>query len=103
MSIETPSWKTGAVQASVSRRAIVLRVEVSLTTSTSPSGARAAPRRRGGRRRLPTGAFSTSSATMRPSGPGARERREVDPSLARDPPRQRRCLDAAAAGRGGRR
>ena len=39
MSIETPSWKTGADHASVSRRAIVLRVPVIVTTSTSASGA----------------------------------------------------------------
>ena len=63
-----PSWKTGAVQASVRRRAIVLRTEVSWTTSTSAGAAtrdgslrcRQQPARR---------ARSTSSARIRPSGP----------------------------------
>ena len=80
MSIETPSWKTGAAHASVRRRAIVLRIEVSATTSTSPS--RRERRRRRGRSRRRRGAFSTSSATMRPSGP-------VPASAARSTPRSR--------------
>ena len=40
------SWKTGACQASVSRRAIVLRIEESCCTST-PSSGRAGARERG--------------------------------------------------------
>jgi hypothetical protein len=65
MSAETPSWKTGACQASVSRRAIVLRIDVSWTTSASGAGSRAAVAAAG----APAAAFSTSSATIRPSGP----------------------------------
>ena len=38
MSTETPSWNTGAAHASVSRRAIVFRTDVSSTTSTSAAG-----------------------------------------------------------------
>ena len=64
MSALTVSWKTGACHAAVRRRAIVLRIFVSGTDSISPvgtaagaaDGAAASPR-------------STSSATMRPSGP----------------------------------
>ncbi len=64
MSAETVSWKTGACQASVSRRAIVLRVDVSAISSTSPAGAAAPGAVCGsGWKR------STSSATIRPSGP----------------------------------
>ena len=45
MSIETPSWKTGAAHASVSRRAIVRRVPLIVTISTSASAAAPARRR----------------------------------------------------------
>ena len=66
MSAQTVSWKTGACQASVRRRAIVLRVDVSSSSSTSPGAAGdRAVRRPAGRRRQ----RSTSSATIRPSGP----------------------------------
>ena len=90
------SWKTGACHASVSRRAIVLRSLESFSTSTSPHGrcSRAAAGRRAAAR-------STSSATIRPSGPVPRERRELDAALARDPARQRRRLDALTVRLGG--
>jgi hypothetical protein len=42
MSAETVSWKTGACQASVRRRAIVFRVAVSAISSTSPRATAAA-------------------------------------------------------------
>ena len=72
MSAETPSWKTGADHASVRRRAIVLRIDGELhdldlgRRPGATAAAGAAARRSGG------GAFSTSSARIRPSGPGAR-------------------------------
>ena len=61
MSAETWSWKTGTCQASVRRRAIVRRMLVSGTCSTSPAGTGAAAGAAAAR--------STSSAMMRPSGP----------------------------------
>ena len=100
MSIETPSWKTGAAQASVSRRAIVLRVGVSVTTSTSPARLGSGSRGRGApatRSRLDV--LGDDPAVR----PGAGERGEVDAALARDPARERRRLDPPAAGPGGRR
>ena len=66
MSTETVSWKTGACQASVSRRAIVLRIDVSSISSTSPAGAATAA---GAALGAATAPRSTSSATIRPSGP----------------------------------
>ncbi len=66
MSTETVSWKTGACQASVSRRAIVLRIDVSSISSTSPAGAATAAGAAFGAATAPR---STSSATIRPSGP----------------------------------
>ena len=66
MSAETVSWKTGTVQAAVSRRAIVLRMFVSGIDSTSPG--RRAPAAGAAGAGAPA-ARSTSSATMRPSGP----------------------------------
>ena len=95
MSIETPSWKTGAAQASVSRRAIVLRVD----------GHRRRPRprpraaARSGRRRLRGCRRRARLDVLRddaPVGSGAGQRGEVDPALARDPARQRRGLDPPA-------
>src|SRR5579884_1075954 len=74
MSALTVSWKTGACQAAVSRRAIVFRTLVSGTCSTSPLGAAGAA----GRASAP----STSRATIRPSGP-------VPCSEARSMPRSR--------------
>jgi hypothetical protein len=67
MSTETVSWKTGACQASVSRRAIVLRIDVSSISSTSPAGAATAAA--GAAFGVATAPRSTSSATIRPSGP----------------------------------
>ena len=67
MSIVATSWKAGTAAASVSRRTIVLRRFVSGTRSTAP-GAIA----RTGAAAAGAGACSacsTSSATMRPSGP----------------------------------
>ena len=72
----TVSSKTGACHASVSRRAIVWRVEVSSTTSNSgcaPAAGAAAGR---------IAAFSMSSAMTRPSGP-------VPTTCARSSPRSR--------------
>ena len=91
MSAETPSWKTGADHASVSRRAIVLRIEVSGTTSTSPVG----ERRWCGRRGCGCGGAS-GGAPLDVVGedPALRarslERREIDPALARHAPGERR-------------
>src|SRR6266851_1596326 len=66
MSTVIPSWKTGASQASVSRRAIVLRIDDSCCTST-PSLANDGV---GSVTGAPEAAVrSTSSATTRPSGP----------------------------------
>ena len=72
MSAEMTSWKTGISHASVSRRAIVRRTEVSGTRST-PSATRAGSA--GGAAAgaaagaAPGARRSTSSATIRPSGP----------------------------------
>ena len=72
------------------------------TSARSPRPRRPAPRRP-----LPgppcgaaTAPRSTSSATIRPSGPLPRERRDVDPLLAREPARERRGLDPAVRARG---
>ena len=94
MSIETPSWKTGAAQASVSRRAIVFRVGVMVTTSTSPAGSDGHGRRRGASHRSRLDVLRDDA----PVRPGAGERGQVDAALARDPARERRCLDPAARG-----
>src|SRR4051812_33996946 len=67
MSAEAWSWKTGICHASVSRRAIVLRTFESGTRSTSPAGKGAAMGAGGAG--PPASARSTSSATIRPSGP----------------------------------
>ena len=74
----TVSWKTGACHASVSRRAIVFRVDVSSTTSYSGWAAPGAAGAAAGR----IAAFSTSSAMTRPSGP-------VPTTCARSTPRSR--------------
>jgi hypothetical protein len=63
MSADIEIWKAGACQASVRRRAIVLRSEESFSTSAS-SGAEPTVAWAG-----EVAARSTSSATMRPSGP----------------------------------
>ena len=91
------SWKTGACHASVSRRAIVLRVDVSSTTSYS--GWRARRRGRGSRpdRRLLH--VLRDDAALRP---GADDLREVDAALAGDPPRERARLDGLPLGTSGR-
>ena len=66
MSTVIPSWKTGACQASVSRRAIVLRIDDSCCTSMPSDGNAAVGSATG----APDAAVrSTSSATTRPSGP----------------------------------
>src|SRR3954454_19026872 len=78
MSALTVSWKTGACQAAVRRRAIVLRMLVSGAARTSPAGSAAAGTPAG----RATWPRSTSSATMRPSGP-------VPFSVARSMPRSR--------------
>ena len=72
MSIVAESWNAGIAAASVRRRTIVLRTFVSGTFSTSPGWICAY--RRGNRAAASAGAAagskrSTSSATMRPSGP----------------------------------
>ena len=68
MSAEAWSWKTGICHASVRRRAIVLRMFESGIRSTSPVGAGVGATD-GGAVGPPASARSTSSATIRPSGP----------------------------------
>jgi len=65
MSADIAIWNAGACQASVRRRAIVRRTEVSGTRSISPGIAGAGAAGAG----APAAARSTSSATTRPSGP----------------------------------
>ena len=67
MSTVSPSWNTGACHASVSRRAIVFRIDENCCTSTPSVGAAAVAAVGAG----PAEAAlrSTSSATTRPSGP----------------------------------
>ena len=83
MSTETVSWKTGACHASVRRRAIVLRVEVSSTSSTSPVAA-ATRRRRSGLRRRDGGPLDVlgDDPALRAA---ARELGDVDPLLSGEP------------------
>ncbi len=68
MSADMEIWNAGASHASVMRRAIVFRIWFSFTTSTSPLGARA-PADGAALTAPDAEARSTSSATMRPSGP----------------------------------
>ena len=84
MSADVCSWKTAICHASVSRRAIVLRMFVSGTRSTSPAGTGACNSLllAGAAAGAPASARSTSSATIRPSGP-------VPRSAARSIPRSR--------------
>jgi hypothetical protein len=95
MSAVMPSWKTGASQASVRRRAIVFRIEVSgLDLGRSGCG--------GGRDRRCRCTYLGALDVLgddSPFGAGAGEGSEVDPALARDPAGQRRGLDAAVAAR----
>ena len=74
------SWNAGTVHACVSRRAIVLRTFESGRDSTAAAEAGAAAA--GGGAADPACARSTSSATIRPSGP-------VPLSAARSIPRSR--------------
>ncbi len=67
MSTESVSWKTGACHASVRRRAIVFLVDVSSISSTSPAAVATAAA--GAAFGAATTPRSTSSATIRPSGP----------------------------------
>ena len=90
------SWKTGACQASVRRRAIVFRVEVSSSSSTSPAAGRAAGRCR---RRRRQGGLLDVLRDDPALGPRAGDLRDVDPLLAREPPCERRRLDAAVGPR----
>ena len=90
----TVSWKTGACQASVSRRAIVRRVDVSSTTSTSGGDAGAAA---AGSDRCLLDVLRDDAAL----GPGADDLREVDASLAGDSPRERARLHVLAGCSGG--
>ncbi len=80
MSASTVSWNAGTVHACVSRRAIVLRMLVSGRRSTSAETGAAATGTAAGAG--PACARSTSSATIRPSGP-------VPLSWARSIPRSR--------------
>ena len=89
MSALTVSWNTGACHAAVRRRAIVLRMFVSGTDSTSPAGTG----RRRARRRL--GALDVLGDDPA-LGPGAAQRRQLDAALAGDAARQRRRLDPRA-------
>ena len=96
MSADIEIWNAGACQASVRRRAIVRRTDESCSTSTSPDGGATA---------AGAGALGDRCAGFHPLDvlghdpslrPGSRERREVDPALARDATRERRGLDPAA-------
>src|SRR6266545_3849037 len=82
MSTVTPSWKTGACQASVSRRAIVFRIDDSSSISMPSAGA------------LDVLGYDSTF------GPGSGDRSELDPALPRDPARERRGLDASVPARG---
>ena len=93
-SATTVSWKTGASQASVRRRAIVLRIEVSCTTSTSPGRGGSSGRRCRRRRRGLLDVLGDDPAL----GPGPAQRGEVDAALARDATCERRRLDALSPG-----
>ena len=92
MSTERVSWKTGACQASVSRRAIVFRVEVSAISSTSPV---AAARTAAG---AAVGCGDDTALDVLGDDPAlgaaALELGDVDSLLAREPARERRGLDA---------
>ncbi len=85
MSADIAIWKAGAAHASVIRRAIVLRNDVSSTRSTAPLGRGTTAGAAGAD---VTSARSTSSATMRPSGPVPRSRE-------RSMPRSRAILRAS--------
>jgi hypothetical protein len=88
MSADMEIWNAGASHASVMRRAIVFRIWFSFTTSTSPLGARVPAD--GVALTAPVAeARSTSSATMRPSGPVPRR---AESSIPRS--RAIRALDA---------
>ena len=93
MSALTVSWNTGACHAAVSRRAIVLRIDVSGTDSISPAGT-AAGAAAGAGDRAALDVLGDDPAL----GPRAGQRMQVDAALARDPARKRRRLDAAAVG-----
>ena len=92
MSAETVSWKTGTFHAAVSRRAIVLRMLVSGTDSTSPgrqrAERRAAPARRGRRGLGALDVLGDDPAL----GAGAAQAGELDAALAGDPARERAAL-----------
>ena len=92
MSAVTVSWKTGASHAAVRRRAIVLRMVVSGTRSISPGTTGGAG-----------GVAACAALDVLGDDPALRtragERAQVDPALARDTPRERRSLDAAAVAR----
>ena len=90
MSAETVSWKTGACQASVSLRAIVLRVDVSAISSTSP----AAGARSGRGLRLGLEALDVLGDDP-PLRAAAAHLGQLDALLAGQPARERRGLDAA--------
>src|SRR3954454_2154514 len=84
MSADAWSWKTGTCHASVSRRAIVLRMFESGIRSTSPAATEACNRLLLAGGGAPASARSTSSATIRPSGPVPRTaRRSIPRSRAR--------------------
>jgi len=82
MSAETPSWNTGACHASLRRRAIVFRVGVSWTISTSVG---VAGRRRGRRSPGPLHVFGHDP----PVGARAGQAGEVDPAFPRHAARER--------------
>ena len=94
MSTAIVSWKTGTVHASVSRLAIVLRIDVSgHDLDLARRGLRS-----GAARAADLGALHVLRDDP-PLGPGAAELREVDAALARDPAGERRRLDPAVRSR----
>ena len=70
------------------------RNRLDLVGHAEPERPALAPGRGAARRRRPMLARSTSSATIRPSGPVPVRPTELEPALARHPARERRGLDA---------
>ena len=99
MSAETPSWNTGACHASVRRRAIVFRVEVSCDDLDLRQPGRASGRR--GPARHGRGLLDVLGDDP-PVGARPGRRASGRAALPRHPPRQRRRLQAPVLGLGRR-